>query len=275
MKKIKIVTDSTSYLDKAYAIRENVSVVPLNYVFDGETFVEGFKGEFDDFFNKLASSDLFPTTSQPAAGDFYEEYKKAFDEGYDSIIAILLSSKISGTYNSAVLAKNMLEDERITIVDSETSASNLKFLVEDAVNMAKEGKTREEIVGHLEAKKKTMNVLLTTGTLEYLARGGRLTSIQSTLGNLLRIKPIIQLEDGELKLLENVRGKNNALAKILSHVNEDVERIGVCHILNLEEALKFKETLEERFPKALVTLDELGPVIGAHLGPKTLGICFY
>ena len=75
--------------------------------------------------------------------------------------------------------------------------------------------------------------------------------------------------------MEKVRGKNNALAKILSHVNEDVERIGVCHILNLEEALKFKETLEERFPKALVTLDELGPVIGAHLGPKTLGICFY
>ncbi len=275
MSRIKIVTDSTSYIEKNYVIRENVSVVPLNYVFDSETFVEGFKGEYDDFFNKLAETDLFPTTSQPAAGDFYEVFTNAFNEGYDEVIAILLSSKISGTYNSAVLAKNMLEDERITIIDSESAASNLRFLVEDAVDMAKEGKTAREIEVFIEKKKKTMSIFLTTGTLEYLARGGRLSTIQSTLGNLLSIKPIIELRDGELELLEKVRGKNNALSKILSYVNEDVQKIGVCHILNLEEALKLKEVLEERFPNAIVTLDELGPVVGAHLGPKTLGICFY
>lgn len=275
MKKIKIVTDSTSYIDKNYTLEEDVSVVPLNYVFDGENYLEGFKGEYDEFFNKLATTDLFPTTSQPSAGDFHQVFQDAFDQGYDEIIAILLSSKISGTYNSAVLAKKMLEDERITIIDSEAAASNLRFLVEDAVNMAKEGKASKEIEEFIEEKKKTMNIYLTTGTLEYLARGGRLSSIQSTLGNLLSIKPIIKLQDGELELLEKVRGKNNALNKILSYVNEDVEKIGVCHILNLEEALKFKETLEDKFPNALVTLDELGPVVGAHLGPKTLGICFY
>ena len=275
MGKIKIITDSTSYIEKSYVDKENISVVPLNYVFDGESYVEGFKGEYDDFFNKLASTNMFPTTSQPAAGDFYDEFTKAFDEGHDEIIAILLSSKISGTYNSAVLAKNMLEDKKITIIDSQGAASNLRFLVEDAVNMVKEGKTGDEIVAFIEEKKKSMKIFLTTGTLEYLARGGRLSSIQSTVGNLLNIKPIIQLKDGELELLEKVRGKNNALSKILSYINDDVRKIGVCHILNEEEAIKFKGNLEEKYPNAIITLDDLGPVVGAHLGPKTLGICFY
>lgn len=275
MSKIKIVTDSTSYMDKAYVNEENISVVPLNYVFDGESFVEGFKGEYDEFFKKLATTDLFPTTSQPPAGDFYEVFTEAFDEGYDEIIAIVLSSKLSGTYNSAVLAKNMLEDKRISIIDSESAASNMRFLVEDAVNMAKEGRSSEEIVEFIEKKKKTMKILLTPGTLEYLARGGRMSSLQSTIGNLLSIKPIIQLIDGKLELLEKVRGRNNALSKVLSYINDDVQRIGVCHILNEAEAIKVKARLEEKYPNAIITLDDLGPVVGAHLGPETIGICFY
>ena len=275
MGKIKIVTDSTSYVDKAYVLEENISVVPLNYVFGGESFVEGFKGEYEEFFNKLASTNLFPTTSQPSAGDFYKVFTQAFDDGYEEIIAILISSKLSGTYNSAVLAKNMLEDKIITIIDSESSASNMRFLVEDAVNMAKEGKTNKEIVEFIEEKKKTMKILLTPGTLEYLARGGRMSSLQSTIGNLLNIKPIIELKDGKLELLEKVRGRNKALSKILSYVYDDVQRIGVCHILNEDEATKFKSILEDKFPNAIITLDDLGPVVGAHLGPKTLGICFH
>ena len=169
----------------------------------------------------------------------------------------------------------MLGDERITIIDSEGAASNLRFLVEDAIEMAKEDKTAKEIEEFIENKKKTMNIYLTTATLEYLARGGRLSSIQSTLGNLLSIKPIIKLKDGELELLEKVRGRNNALSKILSYVNDDVQKIGVCHILNYDEAVKFKEMLKEKYPNAIITIDDLGPVVGSHLGPKTLGFCFY
>lgn len=275
MGKIKIITDSTSYIEKSYVVREKVSVVPLNYVFDGQSYLEGFKGEYDEFFNKLASTDLFPTTSQPAAGDFFQVYKDAFNEGYDELIVIVLSSKISGTYNSAVLAKNMLGDKKITIVDSEGSASNLRFLVEDAVNMVKEGKSSEEIVDFIEQKKKNMKIYLTTGSLEYLARGGRLSSLQSTVGNLLSIKPIIHLKDGKLEQLEKVRGKNNAISKLISYINDDVKKIGICHILNIEEAVKVKEILEEKYPNAIITIDDLGPVVGSHLGPKTLGLCFY
>ncbi|HZJ99225.1 MAG TPA: DegV family protein [Tissierellaceae bacterium] len=275
MGKIKIVTDSTCYMDKEYALEEKVSVVPLNYVFDGESFVEGFKGEFDEFFKKMETTDLFPTTSQPAAGDFFQVYTKAFEEGYDEIIVIVLSSKLSGTYNSAILAKNMLEDKMISIIDSESAASNMRFLVEDAVNMAKEGKSGKEIVEFIEKKKKTMDILITPWTLEYLARGGRMSSLQSAIGNILNIKPIIKLIDGKLELLEKVRGRNNALTKVMSYIPDDVEKISICHILNLVEALKIKGSLEKKYPQAIITVDDLGPVIGSHLGPKTIGFCFY
>lgn len=274
MTRIKIVTDSTSYISKDYVDREDVSVVPLNYIFDGLTFKEGFKGEYDEFFIKLSNSNLFPTTSQPSTGDFYNVFEEALRD-YDEIIAILLSSKLSGTYNSAVLASNMLEDKRITIIDSQTAASNLRFLVEDAVEMAKSGEKSEDIVEFINNKKQNMHISLTTDTLEYLRRGGRLSSIQSTVGNILNIKPIIQLRDGELELVEKIRGKNKAISKILSFIDNDVNRIGICHILNMEEALKIRDILMERFPNIEISIDELGPVVGSHLGPKMIGICYY
>jgi len=274
MSKIKIITDSTSYISKEFLEKENLSVVPLNYIFDEVSYKEGFKGEYDEFFEKLGSTKLFPTTSQPSAGDFYEAFVEALKD-HDEVIAIVLSSKVSGTYNSAVLAKNMLEDKKITIIDTETSASNLRFLVEDALIMVKEGRTTSEIVDFIDTKKKSMHVFLTTGTLEYLSRGGRLSSVQSTIGNLLSIRPIIELKDGELKLIEKVRGDNKALSTIIDKIPEGVQKIGLCHILNMDEAVKVKKILDEKFPNALITIDELGPVIGAHLGPKTLGICFY
>ncbi|MFA5576426.1 MAG: DegV family protein [Tissierellaceae bacterium] len=275
MAKIKVVTDSTAYIAKEYAEKENVTVVQLNYMFGDETGKEPFPGEFNDFFEKLSTTKLFPTTSQPSAGEFYNAFSQAFKEGYEDIIVILLSAKLSGTYNSAILAKNMLDDKRITVIDSQNAAANMKFLVEDAVNMAKEGRTSEEIVKHLEKRKQEMKIFLTTDTLEYLSRGGRLSSVQATVGNILNIKPVIQLEEGELKLLEKMRGKQKAISSIINKVPKDVQRIGICHILDYEFAEKMNTMLGEKFPHAEITIDELGPVIGSHLGPKGIGICFY
>lgn len=275
MSKIKIITDSTAYITKEYAQKENITVVPLNYIFGDDIGKEPFPGEFNDFFEKLKTTRLFPSTSQPSAGDFFEAYNQAFEEGYESIIAILLSSKLSGTYNSAVLAKNMLDNKRIVIIDSLNAAANLKFLVEEAVHMIKIGKTIEEIAYHLNSLKEKMHVYLTTDTLEYLSRGGRLSAVQATFGNMLNIKPIIELKDGELKLLEKVRGKNKAISAIIEKVPDDVRRIGICHVLDKEYAEKMKQMLDERFPNASITIDEIGPVIGSHLGPKGIGICFY
>lgn len=275
MSKIKIITDSTAYIDKKYAEREKITIVQLNYVFGEEIGKEPFPGEFDEFYEKLSKTKLFPSTSQPSAGEFLSAYNNAFEEGYEEIIVVVLSSKISGTYNSAVLAKNILEDKKITIIDSLTTASNLRILVEDAINMVKLGNSSEEIAKHINNKKMNMHVYLTTETLEYLSRGGRLSTVQSKIGNLLNIKPIIELKDGKLELLEKIRGKSKALQKIVDKVNDDVEKIGICHILNYKGAEKLKETLEDKFPQAIITIDELGPVIGSHLGPGGIGICFY
>jgi len=271
---VKIITDSTSYLDKEYATKENITVVPLNYIFDGVDYKEGFKGEFDDFFHLLETTKLFPTTSQPSAGDFYEAFVDGLRE-HDEIIAIVLSSKISGTFTSAQMAKDMLEDKKVTIVDTLNAASTEKFLVEDAVEMAKKGMNAEEIAKVLNEKKKKLDVLITPDTLEYLSRGGRLSSVQSRIGNLLNVKPIIRLIDGELKLIEKVRGNKKALDRIVELVSPNPERIAVCHILNYKEAEKMRDMLMKKYPNAKVTIDDLGPVVGSHMGPKTLGLCIY
>lgn len=274
MEKIKIITDSTGYIPKKYIDENNITVVPLHYSLGGEMKSEGFPGEFTGFFKELEKSDLFPTTSQPSTGDFLEEFKKAFDEGYEGIIAILLSSKLSGTYNNALIAKNMLEDERISIIDSQQSVASLRFLVEDATSMVKDGKNMDEIVDYIENKKNKIHVYFTVDTLEYLKRGGRLTGFEFAIGSILNIKPIIQLKDGELKPVGKVRGKNKAVSAIIENLYSDVKRISICHILNEDEALKLKENLASEYPKADISIDELGPVIGSHLGTKGIGVCF-
>lgn len=274
MSKVKIVTDSTSYISKDFVEENGIVVVPLSYTFDGETLEEGFKGEFDDFYKKLENTNLFPKTSQPPAGKFYNAFKECFED-CDEVIAIVLSSKISGTYNSATLAKNMLEDKKVTIIDSESTVSNLRILVEDALKMANEGKSAEEIEEYINKKKKKMHILLSPATLEYLRRGGRLSGVSSTVGNLLNIKPILELKDGELKSLDKVRGTSKAMSYMMDKLPDDVEKISICHILNMDVAEKVKKQLEGRFPKAEISIDDIGPVIGAHLGPKTLGICYY
>lgn len=273
MPKIKIIVDSTAYLTREYVKKENISIVPLNYIFGEENGKEPFPGDFEDFYNKLEKTKLFPSTSQPSAGEFFKEFTKAFEEGYEEVIAIVLSSKLSGTYNSAVLAMDMLENKKVTIIDSLNAVANMRFLVEDAVKMAKLGESSEEIEAYLNNIKTNMSTYLTTETLEYLSRGGRLSSMQAKIGNLLSIKPLLELKDGELELLEKLRGKNKALKAMIDKVPKDVKQIGISHIMNVEGAEKVKDILNEKFPDIEIQIDEIGPVIGAHLGPKSIGIC--
>lgn len=273
MSSIQIVTDSTSYISRKYVEENNIEVVPLSINFLGDTCIEGFPGEFESFFTKLKKADDFPKTSQPPIGDFVNVFEKAINEGKE-VITIVISSKLSGTYETALAAANIVSPEKITVIDSETSVSNLRVLVELAVKLANSGKPKEEIQSAINDAKKKMGIRLTVGTLEYLKKGGRLSGAQALIGTVLNIKPIIGLIDGKLIPIDKVRGKNKALRSMLKDIPNDVKKISICHILNMDEAKKVKEMLEKEYKGIEISIDELGPVIGSHLGPGALGICY-
>lgn len=272
MKKIQIITDSTAYFTRKYLIEEQIQVVPLMVQFCGTVSKEGFPGEFDEFYRILKETKEFPTTSQPSVGDFVKTYKSAL-ETYEEIITIVISSELSGTYNSARLAADIVNSEKITVIDSRTSAGNLKVLVEKANELAKQGYERTQIVNEILSQIENMSITLTVDTLEYLKRGGRLSNTSAFLGNLLNIKPIIGLIDGKLVPIGKERGKRKAMNKIVSMVPEQVKKIVIAHVQNLGEAQQFKEILEEKFKNVEIIIDELGPVLGSHLGPKAIGLC--
>lgn len=273
MSKIKIITDSTSYITREFANENNIAIVQLNYTFEGDTKLEGCPGEFNDFFERLSKSNSFPTTSQPAVGDFLLEYERALMD-HDEILVITLSSKLSGTFNSALNARKMVDGERVTVIDSLQAAGNLKFLVEEAVHMANNGADIIDIVKAIENQKKNMGIFLTIDNLEYLRKGGRLSSIQSFIGSALNIKPIIELKDGELKLVEKARGKKKAINAILNKVPSQIKKLSISHILNDEGALELKDLFEAKYKNVFITIDEIGPIIGTHLGAGALGVCF-
>ena len=273
MSNIQIVTDSTAYIPKAYAQEHSIEIVPLSVNFSGETKDEGFPGEFEAFFQKLKTSSDFPTTSQPSIQAFSSVYEKAVKAGKE-VITIVISEKLSGTFNSASVAAEMVAPERITVIDSETSASNLRLLVEKAHTWAQSGKSKTEIVEMLQQEKKRMGINITVDTLQYLKKGGRLSSTQAFIGSVLNIRPIIGLVEGKLVPIGKARGKSKAIEMMIANIPAEVKQISICHTINEEEANELKKIMEERFRNAWITVDELGPVIGAHLGPKAIGICF-
>ncbi|TDT63286.1 DegV family protein [Fonticella tunisiensis] len=273
MSKIKFVTDSTAYIEKEFADKNHIEIVPLKVDFLGKIESEGFPGEFEEFFERLKESKDFPKTSQPAIGEFVKVFQEAVEDGYE-VIGIFLSSKLSGTYSTACIAAEMVDPDRISVIDSETSVSNLKLLVERGMELADEGKSRKEIVEILNLEKKNMGINLTVDTLDYLRKGGRLSGAKAFIGSMLNMKPIIALIDGKLESIGRVRGKAKAVETMISNIPENVKHICICHIFSIDEAEGIKNRLEERFKGVPISIDVIGPVIGAHLGPKALGICF-
>lgn len=274
MGKIRFVTDSTAYFDKATAIEKNIDIVPLKVEFLGETKDEGFPGEFEEFFDKLKTAEEFPKTSQPAVGDFVKVFSNAIENG-DEVIAITISSKLSGTFNSASLAAELVSPDNISVIDSETAAANLKLLVEMGIELANEGKSRREIVDILNSEKKKTGISLTVDSLEYLKRGGRLTATQALIGTILNVKPIIDLIDGKLEPVAKARGKRKALEMMSERIPQDASKITILHIFSIEEAEELKTILQEKFKSAEIRIEGLGPVVGTHLGPKAMGICHW
>ena len=276
--KTRIIVDSTS--DLTPEIRAQVSVVPLMLRFGDEEFVDGVTIDHKTFYEKLVETDVFPSTSQatPAASEV--EYDKARKAG-ESAVVITLASKLSGTYQSAVLAA--AEYENIYVVDSTSVAIGGGILVELALQFLKEGMDATEIAQRLEEEKKKIVIVALVDTLEYLKRGGRISKTVAFAGTVLNIKPVISLTDGVINILGKARGSkmgNNLLMQEIEKAGGvDFSRPVLLGYTGLSDALLQKYITDSRaiWENGLkeIRYTTIGSTIGTHVGPDAIAVAFF
>ena len=273
--RICVVTDSTADLTPAQAEAYGIVVRPLYVVFGEKMYLDGVEIKPNEFYKMLAEAKDLPTTSQPSPGEFVELYESIFAKGYDSIISVHLSSGLSGTCDAARQAAQHLEGKDIRIVDSRSISVGVGVQAVTAARAVKEGKSVEDVLAAIEECRQKQEVVFTLNTLEYLAKGGRIGKAKSLLGSLLNIKPIIRVEDGIYVDAGKARNQKQALQQMVD-LFKDLARgrkavqIIVAEGVAIESANYLKKLMETAFGTD-VALCSVGPVIGVHTGPGTIG----
>jgi len=275
--KVKIVTDSSAYPEPDVVAKYDIHVVPLRVAFGSEVFAEGVDITNEEFYQRLAKDGRLPTTSQPPVADFIKVYSELSEQGHP-ILSIHISSKLSGTCASALAAKNALPQAQIEIVDSLTIAMGM--LIPPAAQAAEKGETLPQIVASTEKLNKCIRVLGAFDTLEYLWKGGRIGAARALLGTLLKIKPVLTQENGEIKVLHKARTRAHAIEYMSRLVEKETKgRVSLhgwvahSHVPDAAQVLarKIRETLDW----IELRLVEMGPVLGTHMGPGLVGVSFY
>lgn len=275
--KVQVITDSTSYLPAEIIEKYQIKIVPLNVHFEGKLFKEGSRYSNQEYYEKLRISSSFPSTSQPSAGEFLEAFQQL--EPNTEALVILLSAKISGTYQSAYMAREMLPEgsQAIHLIDSHFSGMGLGFQVIAACEMLAKGHTIKEVTQALTAIQDKMRLYFVVENLEYLARGGRMSNLSCKLGTLIQLKPVLALENGELALFQKVRTFPRAMAVVMAELEKgrnNIQQIAVLNVEYHEKARQLRDELEEKY-RVPVMVCNLGPVVGSHLGPGSLGVVYY
>jgi DegV family protein with EDD domain len=276
-----IVLDSTSDFFDARDRHPNMRIVPLYVLFDGEALRDHVDIGPAAFYERLASSKTLPTTSQPTPADFLACYEELRAAGFARIWSLHLTSKLSGTYESAVRAAEQLGGDIVRVVDTETASLACALLAE-AIDRRLERGTTDEEVEELVARFKDVNrVVFTVDTLEYLQKGGRIGKAQALAGSLLHVKPILSIRDGVVEPIGRVRGRQKAVAefsKLFAAETEDGDglRLAIAHA-NAPEWVDILTTMAHDVrPRATVELVEtLGAVVGAHAGPGAVGFFWF
>ena len=274
---IRIITDSTADFSNEEAINYNIEVVPLLVNFGANFYRERIDITSEGFYERLMTAKELPGTSQPSPNDFLRIFHDACDK-HDDVIVITISSKLSGTYQNCVLAQKLSQYDNIDIIDSLNTTLAQKCLVLQAIKMRDTGKSSKEIVEFLEARKKDATLLVYLDTLDYLVKGGRVSRVAGVAGEILGIRPVVTIKDGEVTMLGKERGRIKALNMILSIVNEtgiDYELpISYGYTYPYETGVEFKEFfVNNGFPEADLTA--VGAVVGTHGGPKAGGIGYF
>ena len=273
---MRIIVDSTS--DLTPEIKKQVHIVPLTVHFGDVEFIDGVTIDHKQFYEKLIETDVHPSTSQASPAAFEAEYEKAKDEG---AVVITVSSKLSGTYQSAVIAAE--EYENIYVVDSTSVAIGASILVELAVRLANQELEAKEIARQLEEEKKKIVLVALGDTLEYLKKGGRISKSVAAFGTMLNIKPVLAVEDGEIQVLGKARGSkmgNNMLVQQIDKAGGiDFTKPVLLGYTGLSDAMLLKYINDSRYlwegnlPEVRYTT--IGSVIGTHAGPGAVAVAFF
>jgi len=272
---VRIVTDSTADLAPEQQRAAGITVVPLNVHFGDQVFRDHVDLSTDEFFRRLKASSQLPRTSQPSVGAFEEAYRTLL-EGGDEIVSVHLSSKVSGTYNSALMAAQSVGDGKIDVVDSLSTSMALGFMALEAANLARAGCGRQTVAECLRGLVAKARVICVVDTLTYLERGGRIGKARALLGSLLNVKPILQLKDGEVVPLGRARGRPQALNRLVELLERDgkVSQLAIMHGAARADAEQLRERVASTYPGVDIQLTEIGAVLGTHTGPGVIGFTY-
>jgi DegV family protein with EDD domain len=274
--RVAIVTDSASDLDAAKADALGIRIVPLAVSFGNETFKAGVDLTKEAFWARMTAPDApFPKTAASSPGDFQAVYEQAFAAGADSVVSIHVAGTLSGTMKSAEVARGLLPDRDIHIVDSTSASMGEGLLAELGVELAGRGVSAAEIARILADRAADLNLFVALDTLEYLKRGGRISGAQAAIGTLLSVKPIITIKDGAVEATERVRTRSKAHERVIELLTaRPVERLAILSTPPSEPE-PFREEVIARMPggvdPAQVSIQVVGPSVGPHLGPGCLG----
>lgn len=274
-----IVTDSTAYIPEEIRQQLEIHMIPLNVIFGDASYQEELELTADQFYIKVNEQEALPKTSQPAIGLFVELFED-LSRKYDAVISIHLSSGISGTYQTATAAAQMVEGVRIYTYDSEISCAIQGFYVLEAARMAMAGKAPEEILQRMDEIKQSAKGLFVVDDLNHLQRGGRLSGAQAFIGSLLQVKPVLHFENKVIVPLEKIRTQKKALKRVVELFDEDARQglpmeAVVIHAKREEKAQELAQQLKEAYPHVDVSIGYFGAVIGTHLGEGTIGLGWY
>ena len=272
---VQVVTDSTSDISPQDAEELGVAVVPAIVAFGDDVFRDRVDITPSEFYERLVNSRDFPKTSQPSVEAFATVYREIAAKG-DDIASIHVSSKLSGTLNSASIASETSELEtRIELLDSYTAGVGLRAVVEAAAAQAREGAPLEEVTAAARSVMARCRVVVAVDTLEYLQKGGRIGRASALLGSALRIKPLIQIDGGEVAPFDRVRTRSKAVRRLEEVALEDLtlEKLFVIYSDNDTSATELVEHVSPHLPHTRIEVIQTGPTVGAYLGPNALGIC--
>ncbi len=271
---VKIVTDSAADLPPTLAEELGITVVPVYLRFGDEVYRDRVDISEDEFYRRLLHDPIHPSTTQPSPQDFATVYDKLSRDA-DGIISIHISSKLSGTYNSAVQGKKMVRNQcPIEIVDSQTLTIALGLIVIQASKMAKSGMSLQQIVDEVGKIIPNVHLLILFDTLKYLAKGGRIGKAKALLGSVLNIKPLLTVRHGELVPSGQVRTRSKGMGRLLDFVNNatEIQDLAILYSTTPDEAKSLVERTSNIFPKEQTILARLGPGLGVHGGPGILAI---